>query len=57
MQETNFPWILSNIRDKETNDYLSGIKPYVITEKGGFKIGIFGLACEDWFEVLKPFAR
>lgn len=43
-KQTNFPWILSNFFYKGTTDRLLECKEFVILEKFGLKIGIFGLA-------------
>ncbi|MGX4686531.1 bifunctional metallophosphatase/5'-nucleotidase [Vagococcus sp. JNUCC 83] len=43
-QEANFPIVLSNLLDRQTNHYPSWAKPYIIlTSCEGTKIGIFGL--------------
>jgi 2',3'-cyclic-nucleotide 2'-phosphodiesterase (5'-nucleotidase family) len=35
--------VCANIKDPQTNDYLPGVKPYVIKEINGVKVGILGL--------------
>ena len=40
---TNFPWLMSNVIDKETNRPLGeGRKSYVI-ERGGCRMGLVGV--------------
>lgn len=41
---TNFPWLLSNVVKKNKGTRLEGTEEYKIFEKGGWRIGIFGLA-------------
>jgi 2',3'-cyclic-nucleotide 2'-phosphodiesterase (5'-nucleotidase family) len=41
---SNFPWVAANIYDKETDAAWKWVKPWVIVDKGGFKIGITGTA-------------
>ena len=37
---TNFPWLMSNVIDKETNRPLGGGKKSYIIERGGCRIGL-----------------
>lgn len=41
---SNFPWVAANIYDKETGAAWKWVTPWVIVDKGGFKIGITGTA-------------
>ena len=41
---SQFPWVACNIYDKETGDHWEYVKPSVIVEKAGLKIGIIGAA-------------
>lgn len=41
-----FPILCANIIVKETNDFIKGVKPYVILEKNGIKYGIIGVTTE-----------
>jgi len=41
-----FPVLCSNIVIKETGDFIKGVKPYVILEKAGIKVGIVGCTTE-----------
>lgn len=43
-RQTNFPWLLSNVYDKQTGNRMGDAEEYIIFEKGGLKIGVFGLA-------------
>lgn len=52
MQQTNFPWLLSNVIDKETNNQLGDGEVYKIFERNGLKIGIIGLIEEEWLSTL-----
>ena len=54
-EEANFPFISSNIYDKESNQLL--FKPYVIESSGGKKIAFIGLSSEfhtEGIEVKNP---
>lgn len=48
----NFPWILSNVLDAETEEPLANAKFKHIIEIKGLKIGIIGLAEEEWIATL-----
>ncbi|HPX32235.1 MAG TPA: 5'-nucleotidase C-terminal domain-containing protein [Erysipelotrichaceae bacterium] len=41
-----FPILCANILVKETNDFIKGVKPYVVLEKNGIKYGIIGVTTE-----------
>ncbi len=41
-----FPILCANIVVKETNDFIKGVKPYVIIEKNSIKYGIIGVTTE-----------
>lgn len=43
---------MGNIRFTDTNELLGFGKQYEIIEKSGLKIGIFGVAGEDWIGIL-----
>ena len=45
--EANFPFIVSNIIDKRTNELASWAKPYTVLEKSGLKVGIIGVIGHD----------
>lgn len=44
IQQSQFPWIAANIYDKETGKLWEWVKPWVIVEKQGLRIGITGTA-------------
>ncbi|KAF0488042.1 Metallo-dependent phosphatase [Gigaspora margarita] len=48
---SNFPWLLSNVVDSETDGPVAG-KKFVILEKNGLKLGIVGLVEKDWLETI-----
>ncbi|KAJ3084755.1 hypothetical protein HK102_000566 [Quaeritorhiza haematococci] len=48
----NFPWLLSNVYEKDTNQLLAEGKEYVIIERGGLKIGFVGLVERDWLDTI-----
>ena len=43
MEATDFPVLGANIIDSEKNDLMNGVKPYVIKEMNGVKVGIIGV--------------
>jgi 5'-nucleotidase / UDP-sugar diphosphatase len=45
-KEANFPILAANLVNKETGDPFEYIKPYILIEKEGLKIGIFGISTE-----------
>ena len=51
-ESCNFPWLLGNIRFKETDFILGSGIPYVVKEVNSKKIGIFGIGGEDWMGIL-----
>lgn len=53
VKESNYPWILGNIRYKnEPKRTLGDGPPYIIKEVNGKKVGIFGVAGPDWLDIL-----
>ena len=44
IKQSQFPWIAANIYDKETGKVWKWVKPWVIVEKQGLRIGITGTA-------------
>lgn len=43
-RQTNFPWLLTNVFDNQTGNRMGDADEFKIFQKGGFKIGLFGLA-------------
>ncbi|XP_027201811.2 mannosylglucosyl-3-phosphoglycerate phosphatase [Dermatophagoides pteronyssinus] len=52
VKRTNFPWLMSNVIDKNTGQPLGGGKISCIIEKGNLKIGLIGLIEEEWLSTL-----
>jgi 5'-nucleotidase len=52
IDQSTYPWLLSNVIDKHTNDFICGSKEYFVMERQGFKLGFFGLAEYDWILTL-----
>lgn len=52
VKRTTFPWLLSNVIDKETSNQLGDGQIYHIIERSGFKFGIIGLIEEEWLSTL-----
>lgn len=48
----NFPWLLGNIKYKDTQFNLGNGQEYVTREHFGLKFGIFGVGGEDWLGIL-----
>lgn len=51
-KKTTFPWLLSNVVDKETSNQLGDGQVFHIIERGGIKFGIIGLIEEEWLSTL-----
>ncbi|CAL4059581.1 unnamed protein product, partial [Meganyctiphanes norvegica] len=49
---TNFPWLLSNMVDEETDRPLGEAKEYHIIDWKGWKIGLMGLGESQWLETM-----
>jgi 5'-nucleotidase len=52
IKATNFPWLLGNIRFKNTNVLLGEGRPWMTLDHNGIKIGLMGVAGEDWIDIL-----
>ncbi len=52
VDQTNFPWILSNVFDGMTGAQLAGTALTKMLEWYGIKIGILGLAEKEWIDTL-----
>ncbi len=50
--QCNFPWLISNVIDKSTNEPLAGGKITVSLTHGGRKIGLIGLVEQGWMATL-----
>ena len=52
MAESDFPWLLANIIDKETNRPLAGAQSTAVINHNDVKVGIVGLAEQEWISTL-----
>ncbi|EKX34505.1 hypothetical protein GUITHDRAFT_61689, partial [Guillardia theta CCMP2712] len=52
IDETNFPWLISNAWDARTGERLAGGKETAMVEHGGWRIGVMGLIEEEWLATL-----
>lgn len=50
--QTDFPWVISNLEDKETKEPIGEGIPSYTTIHNGIQIGFIGLAEEDWLHIL-----
>lgn len=50
--ECNFPWICSNVRDKNVGEPLGGCEEYVVLETANSKFLVLGLVEEEWIDTL-----
>ena len=48
----NFPWLLGNLIDLRTEKPLGNGRENVILERDGLRIGVFGVAEEEWLSLL-----
>ncbi|KAA3614774.1 MAG: bifunctional metallophosphatase/5'-nucleotidase [Calditrichaeota bacterium] len=46
-EQANFPILAANLVNKESGEPFEYIKPYVLLEKQGIKIGVFGISTES----------
>ncbi len=52
INDSNFPWILSNVFDYETKKPLGNVANKLIIEQNGMKIGLVGLVEKEWIATL-----
>jgi 5'-nucleotidase len=52
MAKSTFPWLLANIIEKESGLPLAGAAPTTIIDHGGVKVGVVGLAEQEWIATL-----
>ncbi len=55
--DSKFGWICANVIDKNTGGTFGGVKPYVIRDIDGVKVGIFGLLTPDTLKASRPGPR
>ncbi|KAI0807271.1 Metallo-dependent phosphatase [Fomes fomentarius] len=48
IQDTNFPWILSNIIDTETSGVPEHLLEFDVFERAGVRVGVIGLVEKEW---------
>lgn len=52
ISQTNFPWLLSNVIDLRTGKNFVNCQDYYIINKNNIKIGVIGLAEEEWLGLI-----
>ncbi|XP_022237436.1 uncharacterized protein LOC106478186 isoform X1 [Limulus polyphemus] len=52
VKQTNFPWLISNVIDNDTDQPLADGQTTFIIERGGKKFGLIGLVEEEWLATL-----
>lgn len=52
INQTDFPWLLTNVKSSKTGKMLSNSKEHVVLEHEGYKIAIIGIAEYQWIETL-----
>lgn len=50
--KTDFPWLLTNVFDSQTNEPLADALDHIIIEHEGVKIGLIGLAEVEWLDAV-----
>ncbi len=55
--DSKFGWICANVIDKNTGGTFGGVRPYVIRDVDGVKVGIFGLLTPDTLKASRPGPR
>lgn len=54
--KTNFPWLLSNVLNGETNHPADpAVQRYLILEQSGLRIGLIGLVEKEWIQTIPSF--
>ncbi|KAF8556890.1 Metallo-dependent phosphatase [Imleria badia] len=52
VDDTKFPWLLSNIVDENTNNVPEHLHIFKVLERSGVRVGIIGLVEEDWISTV-----
>ncbi|KAI9568934.1 Metallo-dependent phosphatase-like protein [Boletus coccyginus] len=52
VDDTTFPWLLSNIIDVNTNNVPEHLHLFKVLERSGLRVGIIGLVEEDWITTI-----
>ena len=52
IQNSNFPWLISNVFDSETKKPLGNVDDKHVIEINGLRVGIIGLVEEEWMATL-----
>lgn len=52
LSETNFPWLISNVKDRSTNEPLAHCQRLHVLSRAGIKFGFMGLASLEWLSTL-----
>ncbi|KAI9286286.1 Metallo-dependent phosphatase-like protein [Umbelopsis sp. AD052] len=57
LKMTNFPWLLSNVLDKNTNSPPIGLKRHLVLncKTSGLRIGVIGLVEKEWIDTIPSF--
>ncbi len=56
-KQSGFPWLLSNVYNRETGRRLAEGLEYFIFNKNGVRIGVFILAQKEWIDTLYPYFK
>ncbi|KAH9060048.1 Metallo-dependent phosphatase [Lactarius vividus] len=48
LQDTKFPWLLSNIIDTNTSQVPDKLLEFIVLERSGIRIGVIGLVEKEW---------
>lgn len=57
IRESQFTWLAANVVDSKTGKPFGGLRPYVLREFDGVKIGLLGLVTPDTAKTSKPGAE
>lgn len=57
VKQTKFPWLMSNVIDKETNQPLGDGQLFHIIERNQVRIGLIGIVEEEWLCALATMSR
>ena len=57
IKDSKFGWVCANVKDKDSGSYFGNVKPYVIRDVDGVKVGIIGLLTPDTAKQSRPGPR
>lgn len=56
IEKSELPWLMSNLKMRDTGLPIAGLEHFITTHNG-VKVGMFGIAEHEWFEILDTFTE